>query len=693
VSFVVKSFCCWTRRKTMNPIESKRLWAAVLVLFAVLTISSFSQLAFANTPPVACISEGGRVIEATGGQWEARVTLDASCSSDADSAPGTNDDINDFAWYEVVDICDPDRNIFLGSGRIIECNLPFGAHVIILNVTDSTGASDSNEAVFTVEDLPPLPPLIKPNEPNAPAEPNTAIISSGSDSNIPQEGASNILPASQSPPPKSGKIIGLGVQATPNQELFGLTSIAAGGGHSLALKSDGTIVGWGANSSGQSSPLSGSDFVAIAAGGSHSLALKSDGTIVGWGYNSYGQSSPPSGSDFMAIAAGAYHSLALKSDGSIVGWGWNIYGQSSPPSGSGFMSIAAGEYHSLAIVTEVSENKAPVACIVNGDRIIEAGSNCESRVILDGGCSSDEDSTPGTNDDIASFDWYEANSLLGNGEIIECNLPLGEHIITLKVTDEGGASDSNEVVITVVDTTPPVIVCPNNITVAARWPSGAAVNFEVTATDLCDSQVEVVSIPASGSIFAPGETTVICTAADDSGNSSSCSFMVSVIAPVEMPMHFTPGTLNPGSKGNWMKAHFVLPDGYEISDIDVNTPAVLLPLGIESNYITVFVDRGRFGESGVEIGFERSGFCDALGDFGPAEVTVSARLTNGQYFYGTDVLRVIANDFESLSVVADYWLANGCTAPGWCGGADIDASGAVDFADFALFDACCVEVF
>jgi hypothetical protein len=51
----------------------------------------------ANTAPVACIAEGGRTLdaglaslggEADGGVWEARVTLDGSCSFDADSAPG-----------------------------------------------------------------------------------------------------------------------------------------------------------------------------------------------------------------------------------------------------------------------------------------------------------------------------------------------------------------------------------------------------------------------------------------------------------------------------------------------------------------------------------------------------------------------------------------------------------------------------
>ena len=54
------------------------------------------------------------------------------------------------------------------------------------------------------------------------------------------------------------------------------------------------------------------EYVAIAAGCSHSLALKSDGSIVGWGNNEYGQATPPEGNDFIAIAAGHFQSLAIR---------------------------------------------------------------------------------------------------------------------------------------------------------------------------------------------------------------------------------------------------------------------------------------------------------------------------------------------------------------------------------------------
>jgi alpha-tubulin suppressor-like RCC1 family protein len=82
----------------------------------------------------------------------------------------------------------------------------------------------------------------------------------------------------------------------------------------------GIVVGWGS----MVLPYveSGTRFTAIAAGGFHSLALKSDGTVVAWGYNDFGQSTVPAGlSGVVAIAGGWFHSLALKSDGTVVAWG------------------------------------------------------------------------------------------------------------------------------------------------------------------------------------------------------------------------------------------------------------------------------------------------------------------------------------------------------------------------------------
>ena len=81
-----------------------------------------------------------------------------------------------------------------------------------------------------------------------------------------------------------------------------------------------SVVAWGANDFGQTNVPTGlSGVSAIAAGAGHTVALKADGSVVAWGWNSYGQTNVPTGlSGVSAIAAGGYHTVALKADGSVV---------------------------------------------------------------------------------------------------------------------------------------------------------------------------------------------------------------------------------------------------------------------------------------------------------------------------------------------------------------------------------------
>lgn len=140
-----------------------------------------------------------------------------------------------------------------------------------------------------------------------------------------------------------------------------VVAVAAGNNHSLALCSDGTVVAWGDNSEGQlgdnslidrrvpvavdrSGVLAGKTVTAIAAGLYHSLALCSDGTVVAWGTNSSGQLGVSGSSDqlvpvavgvtgalagrtVVGIAAYRSGSLARCSDGSLVTWGSNSSGE------------------------------------------------------------------------------------------------------------------------------------------------------------------------------------------------------------------------------------------------------------------------------------------------------------------------------------------------------------------------------
>jgi hypothetical protein len=74
----------------------------------------------------------------------------------------------------------------------------------------------------------------------------------------------------------------------------------------------------------------------------------------------------------------------------------------------------------------------------------------------------------------------------------------------------------------------PEIICPNDITLEATGPDGAIATFTVSATDLCDESPVITTDPCSGSLFPIGTTQVICTATNNKGNSSTCSFNVTV---------------------------------------------------------------------------------------------------------------------------------------------------------------------
>lgn len=131
--------------------------------------------------------------------------------------------------------------------------------------------------------------------------------------------------------------------------LSDVVAIAAGYDHSLALKSDGTVVAWGGNEYGQATVPAGlTNVTAIAAGEYHSVALRSDGTVVVWGVLWGG--GPAGVRDVISIAAGSDFTLALKSDGTVIAWGSNVYGRSAPPAGlSDVIAISAGYNFSAAL--------------------------------------------------------------------------------------------------------------------------------------------------------------------------------------------------------------------------------------------------------------------------------------------------------------------------------------------------------
>ncbi|MHC4474051.1 MAG: S8 family serine peptidase [Planctomycetota bacterium] len=157
-----------------------------------------------------------------------------------------------------------------------------------------------------------------------------------------------------------------------------------------------------------------------------------------------------------------------------------------------------------------------------------------------------------------------------------------------------------------------------------------------------------------------------------------------------VPMRFTPQVFQPAGKGRWIKAHLVLPEGFDINDVDTNTPATLkfFYVQISSEQIDVFVNEDGLVE--IVAAFDRTDFCPT----GPAEGTVKVvgLLTSGQYYCGLDKIRIVNKLLHHLAVISSRWLSLDCGPPDWCDGLDFDRNSSVDFRDFATLDTCCIEI-
>lgn len=207
-----------------------------------------------------------------------------------------------------------------------------------------------------------------------------------------------------------------------------IVQLEGGHVHSLALSASGRVWAWGSNTHGQlGRPTGGPSAAAmqaphevlltdasgsaarithVAAGGYHSVAVASDGTVFSWGANSHAQLARPSatvvdplparvplplaaeapaeigsasctggrsfdaqagacvagGARAVAASAGVHHSLVLLSDGRVCAFGDNSYGQQGRPAASrsgacqaaaaipgGAVQLASGELHVVAL--------------------------------------------------------------------------------------------------------------------------------------------------------------------------------------------------------------------------------------------------------------------------------------------------------------------------------------------------------
>ena len=172
-------------------------------------------------------------------------------------------------------------------------------------------------------------------------------------------------------------------QTEPPADAGPFRSISAGGLHTCGVRTDGSVLCWGSDEFGQSTPPEG-EFQSISAGGRHTCGIRINGSVRCWGENSdwedrrdekhlgatlrptntplvphkgdgqenrrfVGQGTPPEGA-FRAVSAGWRHTCGIRVDGALACWGSPPLApeQAMPPAGV-FISVSVAYGHACAV--------------------------------------------------------------------------------------------------------------------------------------------------------------------------------------------------------------------------------------------------------------------------------------------------------------------------------------------------------
>ena len=178
----------------------------------------------------------------------------------------------------------------------------------------------------------------------------------------------------------------------------------------------------------------------------------------------------------------------------------------------------------------VTFNNAPPVADAGTDITAECTSSTTTPVQLNGTGSSDPDG------DALTYTWSatgitfdDEHSATPTGQF-----PGGATVVTLTVSD-GALEDTDQVTVTIEDTTPPVITCPGDITVECSSHCGTpkddpqlvAFFAGASAIDTCDPTLTITN--DAPDCFEEGETTVTFSTKDDDNNAASCTAKVTVV--------------------------------------------------------------------------------------------------------------------------------------------------------------------
>jgi probable HAF family extracellular repeat protein len=193
-------------------------------------------------------------------------------------------------------------------------------------------------------------------------------------------------------------------------------------------------------------------------------------------------------------------------------------------------------WYSLALGSG-SANNPPVA-VAGADQ----NASCDATITLDGSGSHDPDG------DTLTYVWSLGGSAFSSNATVTVSLAVGTYTFTLTVTDPCGSSSSDDVVVTLTDTTPPTGSAPTSITVSADSNCQAAVPnvvTNVTASDNCTASAALVitQSPMAGTVLSKGQHNIVVTVTDASNNSSTANVTLNIVDTTAPTILSSPSSL------------------------------------------------------------------------------------------------------------------------------------------------------
>ena len=239
---------------------------------------------------------------------------------------------------------------------------------------------------------------------------------------------------------------------------------------------------------------------------------------------------------------------------------WMGYGN-DPKVGSGdwvqpgetstaFISSMWNQYRSSVGNTPAPTNRAPTANAGQDQTVSDTDGNGSQSVTLNGSGSSDSDGT------ISSYTWLENNTSIATGAAPSVNLTVGVHTITLRVTDNGGLTATDTVVITVTAPTPSDTIPPTLASIDASAVNkvkvlfSEALNATVAQTA---SNYSIDGLTISSAVYSSTDNSVMLT----TSNQALCETHTLTVRNIKdsagniIPQTSERYTYDPGLIGYW----------------------------------------------------------------------------------------------------------------------------------------------